>query len=345
MTIRMLESRPQSHVRVEEPSQVGECRRIAQRMAEAHDFDVTEVGRIGIVATELATNLVKHAGRGEVLIQALDDEFGTNIEFVSMDRGPGMHVEACMRDGHSTAGTAGTGLGAISRLSTFFDVYSEIGRGTVAVSRISRGSLSPDERSRRRAASMEFGAICVALAGEIECGDTWSIAERGGMVAIMMADGLGHGSLAAASSRGAAAAFAERPFEQPCEAMQHFHAKLSGGRGSAAAVALLDREKSTVTYAGVGNIAGSVVSADRSKGMVSHNGTLGVQLLRRQQFEYELAGDSKIVMHSDGVSARWSLNNYPGLFVRHSSIIAAVLYRDHARATDDATIIVARGRP
>lgn len=343
--MRMLESRRQSRVRVEEPSQIGECRRIAQRMAEAHDFDVTEVGRVGIVATELATNLIKHAGHGELLIQALDDEFGTDIEIVSMDRGPGMHVEACMRDGHSTAGTAGTGLGAISRLSSFFDAYSEIGRGTVAVSRISRANLAPGERSSRRAASVEFGAVCVALAGEIECGDTWRIAERGGSVAIMIADGLGHGPLAAASSQAAAAAFAESPFEQPSEAMRHFHAKLSGGRGSAAAVAILDREKSNVTYAGVGNIAGSIVSAEQSKGMVSHNGTLGVQLLRRQQFEYGLLGDSKVVMHSDGVSARWSLNNYPGLFVRHPSIIAAVLYRDHARATDDVTIIVARGQP
>lgn len=343
--MHMLESRLQSRVRVEDASQIGECRRIAQRMAEAHDFDATEMGRIGIVATELATNLVKHAGRGEMLIQALDDEFGISIELVAMDHGPGMHVETCMRDGHSTAGTAGTGLGAISRLSTFFDVYSLTDRGTVAVSRISRGSLSPARRSRRRTGTVEFGAICVALAGEVECGDTWRIAECGDTAAIMIADGLGHGALAATSSQAAAATFAERPFEQPCEAMQRFHAKLSGGRGSAAAVAILDREKSSVTYAGVGNIAGSVVSAERSKGMVSHNGILGVQLLRRQQFEYELLGDSKVVMHSDGVSTRWSLNNYPGLFVRHSSIIAAVLYRDHARATDDVTIIVARGRP
>jgi hypothetical protein len=74
--------------------------------------------------------------------------------------------------------------------------------------------------------------------------------------------------------------------------------------------------------------------------MVSHNGTLGVQLLRTQQFEYDWQPGSRIVMHSDGLSGRWSIDSYPGLNLKHPAVIAGVLYRDFVRRRDDATIVV-----
>ncbi|SAK57010.1 hypothetical protein AWB76_02388 [Caballeronia temeraria] len=49
-------------------------------------------------------------------------------------------------------------------------------------------------------------------------------------------------------------------------------------------------------------------------------------------------------MHSDGLNTRWELSRYPGLSMRHPSLIAAVLYRDHARGDDDVTVLVARER-
>jgi anti-sigma regulatory factor (Ser/Thr protein kinase) len=324
-------SGPQSRLRVEDASHVGECRRTALRLAELHGFAVTLAGRVGIVATEMGNNLLRHAGRGELLVQALHDGAEVTIELVAIDRGPGMNVDACMRDGYSTVGTPGTGLGAISRLSTLFDVYSLIDRGTVVVSRIA---------NQARAESPAFGAICLAVAGEIECGDTWRIAESSDAMAILVADGLGHGPLAATASRAAAAAFIERPFDPPSEIMQRLHGALSGSRGAAAACAALKPESARVTYAGIGNIAGCVLSAERSRGMVSHNGILGVQLLRKQEFEYDYPEASRVVMHSDGMSARWSIDSYPGLAARHASVIAAVLYRDHARDRDDVTVVV-----
>jgi anti-sigma regulatory factor (Ser/Thr protein kinase) len=342
--MHLLEGRSQSRMRVEDPSQVGDCRRAAQRLAELYEFDETLTGRVGIVATELANNLVKHAGHGELLIQAILDSGEVTIELLALDRGPGMQVERCMRDGYSTGGTAGTGLGAISRLSNFFDVYSVDGQGTVAVSRIEKRS-GAHARAAPVKGALEFGAINVALAGEIECGDSWRIAESAQALCLMVVDGLGHGPLAATAAQAAAAAFAERPFEEPGETMQHLHKALSGGRGGAAACAMRRAGESKVVYSGIGNICGSLVSTERSRGMVSHNGILGVQLLRRQQFEYECSPGDRIVMHSDGMSARWSLSSYPGLFVRHAAVIAGVLYRDHARPRDDVTVLVAGVRP
>jgi anti-sigma regulatory factor (Ser/Thr protein kinase) len=329
-------------MQVEDASQVGDCRRAVQRLAQAHEFDETLVGRAGIVATELTNNLVRHAKRGELLLQAIHDGPGITIEMVSIDRGPGMPVERCMRDGYSTAGTAGTGLGAISRLSSLFDVYSVEGQGTVAVSRIAK-QPAPGAARQTGGPGLEFGAISLAVVGEVECGDVWRIAARSGSTAIFVADGLGHGPLAATAASAAAATFGERPFEAPSEIMQRVHQALSGGRGAAAACAVVNSADATLTYCGVGNISGAVISAEKSRGMVSHNGILGVQVVRKQQFEYPCAAQERVVMHSDGMSARWSLKAYPGLYMRHAAVIAGVLYRDHARPRDDVTVVVVSG--
>jgi hypothetical protein len=123
------------------------------------------------------------------------------------------------------------------------------------------------------------------------------------------------------------------------------HRILSGSRGAAVACAELRPQDLKIDYAGVGNISGAVVAAERSRGMVSHNGTLGVKLLRNQQFEYEWPKGSLVVMHSDGLSARWNLAVYPGLHLHHHpGVIAGVLYRDFVRRRDDATVVVASFR-
>jgi anti-sigma regulatory factor (Ser/Thr protein kinase) len=320
-------------------SDIGECRRSAKRLADGYEFDEVSAGRISIIATELATNIVRHAGQGEMLIQVLDDGMNPLLELLAIDQGPGMDdVDACMHDGYSSGGTAGQGLGAVSRLSNTFDVFSIAGQGTVVLSRTGRKREGARQEYSR--SGFELGAISIAVAGEIECGDTWRIAEGNALVSMFVADGLGHGPLAASASRAAAVAHAARPFDDPSAAMQNMHLALGGSRGAAAACARLHLTEMRVDYAGVGNISGAIVTRERSRGMVSHNGTLGVQLLRTRQFEYEWPRGSRVVMHSDGLSARWSIGAYPGLHLRHSAVIAAVLYRDFARRRDDVTVVV-----
>jgi anti-sigma regulatory factor (Ser/Thr protein kinase) len=330
----------QLNLGVTDSSCVGEIRRAAKQLAESSGFDETHVGRISIVATEIAANIVKHAANGTVLLQIFDDGSQPEFEILGIDRGAGMvDVERCLRDGYSTGGTAGTGLGAMSRLSETFDVSSTVGKGTVVLSRIRMRSAHQRDRPKP---GFELGAINVALAGELECGDAWRAVQDGSSMAVLVADGLGHGSLAAVASRASAGAFLADPFAPPASNMTRLHAALSGTRGAAAACLVLRAADGKAEYAGVGNISGSIASRERSRGMVSHNGTLGMQLLRSQQFEYEWPLGSLAIMHSDGLSARWNLSDYPGLFTRHPAVVAGVLYRDHARSRDDATIVVAR---
>jgi hypothetical protein len=76
--------------------------------------------------------------------------------------------------------------------------------------------------------------------------------------------------------------------------------------------------------------------------MVSHNGTAGHVAPRIREFVYPFSGAPCVIMHSDGLSNRWRIGDYPGLAACHPSLIAAVLFRDFRRGKDDATIAVMR---
>jgi hypothetical protein len=82
--------------------------------------------------------------------------------------------------------------------------------------------------------------------------------------------------------------------------------------------------------------------APSGRGLVSHNGTIGVEVRRLQQFDYESPAEALLVMHSDGLQSRWSLEAYPGIMHRHPALIAGVLYRDYSRQRDDLTVCVVR---
>jgi anti-sigma regulatory factor (Ser/Thr protein kinase) len=328
LKVVLLRRREQRKHVIEDASQIGEARRDAQRLAMAYGLDATLTGRVAIAASELATNLIRHGGGGELLMQPLKAGPGETIELLAIDRGRGMSdIKRCLNDGYSTGGTSGTGLGAIKRLSCEFDIHSVPGEGTVVMSRI-----GPVPAAR-------LGAISIPLKGEIECGDSWALAEDGDSISLLVVDGLGHGSFAATAAEAAQVSFAAAPSEPPRAVMERAHRALSSTRGAAAAVAQI-RGKKRLSYGGVGNITGYMIDNEKSQGLVSHNGTLGLSLPRLQQFEYESTADSLLVMHSDGLSARWDLRKNPLLRARHPAVIAAVLYRDHARARDDATVVV-----
>lgn len=324
----------QQSVPVVEVSQVGEARRAAVKLAEAAGLSEVRRAEVGIVASELATNLARYGRNGRLLLQLLQPCTGPCIELVAVDEGPGIHdLQRCLQDGYSTGGSAGTGLGAVRRLSAEFDLYSTEPAGTVVLSRIGAGPSST--------CSFQWAALSTPAPNEQVCGDIWRVAERDGEVAVMVADGLGHGPLAAEAALLAADSFEQRAFDGPGAFCDRVHAALSGSRGAALAAAHVTTS-AVLRYAGVGNISGSIVDHQGSRGLFSQNGTAGVQTRSSQQFDYAWSDRSLLIMHSDGLTNRWSLASYDGLSSKHPAIIAAVLHRDHLRGRDDATIVVVR---
>lgn len=171
------------------------------------------------------------------------------------------------------------------------------------------------------------------------CGDGWAVAANAGTVAAMIVDGLGHGPVAAIAAGEAVDAFLADSLTSPEASIARLHAQLGPTCGGVGAVARYDVASQTVTYAGVGDTSGRLVSADRSKGMATSAGILGRRLPGVRAFHYT-ATDAVLVLHTDGISHRWGPADLPGLFERHPALVAAVLHRVQAYESDDATVLV-----
>ncbi|MBI1786775.1 MAG: SpoIIE family protein phosphatase [Acidobacteria bacterium] len=326
---------------VAEASQAAAVRRQAMHAAERLGFSETLAAKVGLAATEMATNLVKYATGGRMVLQVLHHEDVAGLDLLALDEGPGMaNVAQCLRDGYSTTGTLGTGLGAVRRQAEEFDIHSLLGSGTAMVACFrSRPDPSPPALP-----PLEVGVVSVPLAGEQVCGDSWYVQQGPSRALLAMADGLGHGPDAAEAARGAARVAWQNAALAPARVLELAHGALRGTRGAAAAVVELSTARQAVRFSGVGNIAGLVWSPEGTRRLPSHNGTLGHQATRFQEFSHPFRAGDLLILHSDGVSSHWSLDSYPGLGARHPALIAGVLWRDFSRGRDDATVLVARQR-
>ncbi len=325
-------------LRIENSSQVGEARRAANSLAQRLLFSDVDAGRVALVATELSTNLIKHAGGGELILGSFVDADGEGIELLALDRGPGMaNIPRSMEDGYSTAGSPGNGLGAAKRLSNRFAIYSRPDAGTVLVARLAKAGSA----ARPPAARAAIGAINVPYPGETLSGDTWAYGNRRGDT-LLVADGLGHGEAAAAAAEVARATFAANENADLVSLATSIHRALAPTRGAAIGIARVDRVANLVRYVGIGNIGAAILTDDKLRRMVNHNGTAGHLSPRISEFTYPFLGDIVLILHSDGLSARWELDAYPGFAREHVSLIAGVLFRDCRRQRDDATIAVLR---
>jgi anti-sigma regulatory factor (Ser/Thr protein kinase) len=330
-------------ITVKDPSQVAEARRGAVTVAQGLGFGEEDAGRVAIVATELATNMLKHGAGGELLVASYEDRTGAGVECLALDQGPGHGrrrgiVARRALDG----GQLRHGLGAIARGSHVVDIYSRPGLGTAILVRLQQG------RPGSAAPSPEpvSGAVSLPKPGEEACGDAWCRRAHASGFKLMVADGLGHGPLAAQAAHGAVRVFLTEHASRPGTILERMHQALRSTRGAAVSVADVDVRGGSVVFAGIGNVAGVLIAEDgTARRMVSHNGTVGHVAKRVQEFTYAFEGAPLVILYSDGLGTSWSLEAYPGLTKRHPTLIAGVLYRDFKRGRDDVTVLVARGEP
>ncbi|HJR17915.1 MAG TPA: SpoIIE family protein phosphatase [Gemmatimonadales bacterium] len=327
---------------IDDPSKVGEVRRVATSMAGRLGLGEQDQGRLALVLTEAANNALQHGAGAEIVLQPTKNS-RSGLEALLVDKGPGIaDVERALRDGYSTGGTPGTGLGAVARLSDKFDIYSVVGIGTVLLIQIWSRPPGAVQGPAAHPHQLETGTVCLPRPGETACGDAWAVGRSGDRVVLIVADGLGHGHAAAAASMEAIQVFGKSLTIPPAHLLADIHTALRSTRGAAVAIASLDPGNHTIRYAGVGNIAGSIVTANSIRSMVSHNGTVGHEVRKIQEFEYDWPAGSLVIMQSDGLQTHWRLDRYPGLTARDPAVIAATLYRDYSRGRDDVTVLAVR---
>jgi hypothetical protein len=296
---------------------------------------------LALIVTEAATNILKHAERGVIHIGPAQSSAGIGVDVLALDEGPGiLDLSASLVDGVSTAGTAGTGLGAMRRQADEFDVFSEPGKGSVFFMRLWRDLPPPDP------CGVDVAAMVTPLAGEDACGDGWAVYCGHGGAILMASDGLGHGPHAARASSLAVGVLSKpaATLSAASDVVQAAHEALRGTRGAALAVARIDYDTSELRFAGIGNIAGYVFD-DTRRALVSHNGIVGHNMRKVQEFSVPFPMGATCILHSDGIQTQWDLDKYPGLLGHSPALIAAVLMRDFIRRRDDAMVLVVRRVP
>ncbi len=327
-------------VEVTEQSQVAEVRRVVAEIGNANGMAEADLGRATLVATETASNLVKYGKRGVAAVSWFEEGTGKGIQIITADHGPGIaNFLVSSRDGHSTGGSLGIGLGSIMRTADEFDHYSIEGAGAVFFARVVAGrSMTKPMKGR-----MVVGSRVVPKPGETMCGDAWAFKKVGRWQRVCVVDGLGHGPLAALASAEATKVFAaatER--DSPAEIIMKAHASLKSTRGAVMAVVAIDVDAGIACFSGIGNIAATIFGPEKAQHLSSIEGVVGFNARAARQTDYAWTRESTLVMNTDGLVSRWNLNKAPGLLSKHPALVAAALHRDFARDTDDSTVVVAK---
>ncbi|WP_432159860.1 ATP-binding SpoIIE family protein phosphatase [Streptomyces sp. NRRL F-5630] len=321
------------------------ARSAAAQLCHRLGFGARRTSEVALAVTEAATNLQRHAGDGSLLLRLVRTPDEAALEFLALDSGPGMSdVAYSLRDGASSAGTLGVGLGTIGRLADGFGIHSLPERGTVVTAR-----FWPDREGGPHRPEPLVAGLTRPISGEIVCGDAWAarpVAATGdgpGAVLVMMCDGLGHGPLAARAGELAVEAFLSSTAREPDEVLRVLHGALRGGRGAAVGVAKLDLATRRVRFCGAGNISAYVIGEGRRRSLGSAPGIVGHQLPRLRVFDDVMAGvDGTLLLHSDGLTSRWEPGEFPGLFTMAPLTVAGQIFNQAAVRRDDAGLVVAR---
>lgn len=325
--------------RIDSDTAVGSVRRASIHLASHLGFTEERAAEVGIVASELTSNVWRHAGEGNVALRTVLGNGVAGVQLIAIDRGPGMaDVRQSGTDGHSTRGTLGIGLGAIERLSTSLAVSSHPGAGTVVVATLWPADHRPGDDE------VDLAALTRPIEGEQVCGDAVAGRRLDGHLVVTVADGLGHGPLAAAASTEAVHAFQDTASTDPAALLGAMHSRLGHTRGAAVAVASIDPQFTRMRFAGIGNIGAFLDDGEQRRSALSQPGIIGHHATQARVVDFRLTEQTVVVLHSDGIREGFNLRHLPGLAGRPAAVIAATVLRDAGSRPDDAAVLVARRR-
>lgn len=329
-----------SSYKIQDRSYVSFIKREIHNKVSALHFSEKQVAEIDIILSEITSNLIKHAQRGELLYKISSNEKTSTFDVICIDNGPGMEDSlSMMKDGVSTTGTLGQGLGALKRLSTVFHLYSIPGWGTVLYSSMSSHFA---EQSHGKM-NLNIKAVCISKPPEIVCGDGCRVRQINNGVQILFADGLGHGQHAKDAVDKAGDFFLSCDDIEPVAIIRQMHDVVRNTRGLVLTVASFERDTGEWKICGVGNIFTKLYSGITSKVYFPYNGTVGLAIPNSMKAStFPIEKNQHLIMCSDGIKTRWELTKYPAILRNHGFILAAALYKDFSRGTDDASVLVAK---
>jgi anti-sigma regulatory factor (Ser/Thr protein kinase) len=313
-------------------------RQIHQELLQT-DFTKNRIAEIDIIISELTSNLIKHAQRGELLYRIYQQDEKPILEILTIDQGPGIaDVHKMMKDGMSTTNTLGQGLGAIQRLSSTFYIYSLPKWGTIAYA-----TVRPAQSKERKLVGLEVKAVCVPKPSEEVCGDTYYVKRSRDYIKVFLGDGLGHGQHAHEAVMKASEIISTTQETDPVEIIRQMHAHVRKTRGLVASVAVLNLRLKEWNICGVGNISTRFYGGILFKHFMPYNGIIGLNIPGTMNYTVIPAEkNQQLIMCSDGLRSRWDVSKYPSILKYDSMLLAAALYKDFNRRTDDSSVFIGK---
>ena len=312
----------------------------AREFAAALGFREAESDEIALAVAELASNVVKHASRGELRLEPLVAAGRRGIQITSEDRGPGMpDAERALRDGYSTAGSLGDGLGAVNRLMDVLEFFplSETGLRIVC-----QRWIRPSKGSRG-GPRLEMGAASRSYRNLRENGDAIAFQQWEGYALAGVIDGLGHGQFAQRAAW-SARDYVLRHFDQPLDALfRGVGRACRATRGVVMALARFDFGRGGVEIASVGNVGVHLVGSPGDTRIVVRRGIVGMSGSPSPVLtSHTWTAASLLIIHSDGIETHWQRSEVEGLAGAATGLIARKLLETYGRRDDDATVVVAK---
>ncbi|GAB3933915.1 ATP-binding protein [Mucilaginibacter myungsuensis] len=310
------------------------------RLATEGGINPARVNELDLIVAEMTSNLFKYSDDGEILVGVFANGGSPYIELISIDNGPGMVNPArMMQDGVSTTKTLGHGLGSMKRLSDVFELYSLIGWGTIVLSRV----YSDPEKAAKEKLDLIIRPIVVCKPGEKVSGDGFTYKRTDKYIKLMLADGLGHGPEANKAVNEAERAFKIFPDYSPTETLRFIHQDIKKTRGAVINIVGYNFQDKTWSSTGVGNIFLRMFGPANLKNHMSYNGIVGHNIPNTMNEQLYAASDfNQLILCSDGIKTRIEQSRYPMMYKYDQTILAAAIYKDHARRNDDMSVVVAK---
>lgn len=310
---------------------------INKTAAEA-GFESRKLSALDIIVAEMTSNLQKHAEKGELLVCVTGEEGSEYLELICIDSGPGMADTAkMMLDGVSTTSTSGNGLGSIKRLSDYFEIYSLPGWGTILLCRMYKTDVVPEKKK------FILRSLTIPKPGETVSGDGSIYTQNADYFKLLVADGLGHGVEANKAIIEARKAFITCKESDPVEIIRFIHQSIKKTRGAVGTVVVYDFKKKIWKIAGIGNISTGMSNYQGVRNLMSYNGIIGHNIPTTMSSQEISTNDfQQAILCSDGLKTRWDATKYVGINKHDLSFLAAALYKDYARKTDDMSVVICK---
>lgn len=302
----------------------------------AHGVPSEVVEPLVLVATELARNQLRHAVGGRVAVVPITRAGVPGLEIVAVDRGQGIADPAKALEGTPrVSGSLGVGLASACELADEVDVDVRLGEGTMIRARKHAGAVP-----RRR----QVGVYGRPFPGELRSGDHACFRRNGDRLTVGVCDGLGHGNLAREASSAAVKAFHDHATASPLTILEACNLALHQTRGAVMGVARLAEDAGAIEVASVGNIGVQMVGLRKVHRFGGMSFVLGTPPSRVRKIAEERGPllDEAVVLFSDGISSRLSIENDLELLRQHPVAIAQRIVEGYARPDDDVLVLVAR---